>query len=68
MTVNLTKNKVMVLCKSGKISKEKFYLNNVEIKNSTSYKYLSIIFSASGAYRYCQGKKIYINIASRLDT
>ena len=28
--------------------------DNVEIENSMSYKYLSIIFSASGTYKYCQ--------------
>ena len=39
---------------NGKLSTDKFYLNNAEIENSNYYKYLGIIFSASGTYKYCQ--------------
>ena len=70
----------MVFCKSGKTSKEKFYFNNVGIENSMTYKYLSIIFSASGTYKYCleafkralraqlELTNCFSNIAPRLDT
>ena len=43
-----------VFCKSGKLSKEIFYLNGTEIQNSSSYKYLGILFSSSGTFSYCQ--------------
>ena len=54
LTVNLKKTKIVVFCKSGKLSKELFYYNGTQIQNSTSYKYLGIIFSSSGTFSYCQ--------------
>ena len=54
LTVNLKKTKIVVFCKSGKVSTDKFYFNDVQIENSNSYKYLGIVFSSSGTYKYCQ--------------
>ena len=54
LTVNLKKTKIVVFCKSGKILTDKFYFSDVQIENSNSYKYLGIIFSSSGTYKYCQ--------------
>ena len=54
LTVILKKTKIVVFCKSGKLSKELFYYNGTQIQNSTSYKYLGIIFSSSGTFSYCQ--------------
>ena len=54
LTVNLKKTKIVVFCKSGKLSQECFYYNGTQIQNSTTYKYLGIIFSSSGTFSYCQ--------------
>ena len=54
LTVNLKKTKVVVFCKGGKISCEKFYFNSIEIENTNSYKYLGVVFSASGTYKHCE--------------
>ena len=54
LTVNLKKTKIVVFCKNGKLSKEIFYFNGTEIQNSSSYKYLGILFSSSGTFSYCQ--------------
>ena len=52
--MNLKKTKVVVFCKKGKLSTEKFYYNGLEIENSTSYKYLGIVFSSSDTFTCCQ--------------
>ena len=44
----------MVFCKNGRLSTNRFYYDNIEIENSTSYQYLGIIFSSSGTFSYCQ--------------
>ena len=54
LTVNLKKTKIVVFCKSGKLSQECFYYNGTQIQNSTTYKYLGIMFSSSGTFSYCQ--------------
>ena len=54
LTVNLKKTKIVVFCKIGKLSQECFYYNSTQIQNSTTYKYLGIIFSSSGTFSYCQ--------------
>ena len=54
LTVNLKKTKVVVFCKNGQKSNELFYYNGEELQNSSSYKYLGIIFSSSGTFSYCQ--------------
>ena len=54
LSVNLKKTKVVVFCKNGRLSTDKFYYDNIEIENSISYKYLDIIFSSSGTFSYCQ--------------
>ena len=71
----------MVFCKSGKLSKEIFYFNGTEIQNSSSYKYLGILFSSSGTFSYCQSDlykralraqfkltKCFSNMTPKLDT
>ena len=60
---------------------DRFYYDNIEIENSTSYKYLGIIFSSSGTFSYCQTDlykralkaqfkltKCFSNISPKLDT
>ena len=54
LSVNLKKTKAVVFCKNGRLSTDRFYYDNTEIENSTSYKYLGIIFSSSGTFSYCQ--------------
>ena len=54
MSINLKKIKVVVFCKNGRLSTDRFYYDSTEIENSTSYKYLGIIFSSSGTFSYCQ--------------
>ena len=81
LTVNLKKTKIVVFCKSGKLSKETFYFNGTEIQNSSSYKYLGILFSSSGTFSYCQSDlykralraqfkltKCFSNMTPKLDT
>lgn len=50
MNVNLTKTKVMVFNKSGKIDMTKFYFRGSQLENVKKYKYLGIIFQASGCF------------------
>ena len=40
ITVNLKKTKIVVFCKSGKLSKEIFYFNGTEIQNTGPLKML----------------------------
>ena len=67
--------------KNGRLSTDRFYYDNIEIENSTSYKYLGIIFSSSGTFSYCQTDlykralkaqfkltKCFSNISPKLDT
>ena len=81
LSVNLKKTKVVVFCKNGRLSMDRFYYDNIEIENSTSYKYLDIIFSSSGTFSYCQTDlykralkaqfkltKCFSNISPKLDT
>ena len=81
LTVNLKKTKIGVFCKSGKLLKEIFYFNGTEIQNSSSYKYLGILFSSSGTFSYCQSDlykrdlkaqfkltKCFSNMTPKLDT
>ena len=44
----------MTFSKSGKLSYEKYYFNEVEVKHVNRYKYLGIIFASSGTFSYCQ--------------
>ena len=37
LTVDLKKTKIVVFCKSGNVSTDKFYFNDVQIENSNSY-------------------------------
>ena len=59
LCVNLKKTKLWYFAKNGRLSTDRFYYDNIEIENSTSYKYLGIIFSSSGTFSYF--KQIYIN-------
>ena len=81
LSVNLKKTKVVVFCKNGRLSTDMFYYDNIEIENSTSYKYLGMIFSSSGTFSYCQTDlykralkaqfkltKCFSNISPKLDT
>ena len=54
LTINPKKTTVEVFYKSGKVSTDTFYFNDVQIANSNACKYLGILFSTSGTYTYCQ--------------
>ena len=54
LSFNLKKTKIVVFCKNGRLSTDKFCYDNIEIENSTSYKYLGILFSSSGTFTYYQ--------------
>ena len=59
LSVNLKKTKVVVYCKNGRLSTDRFCYANIEIENSTSYKYLGIIFLHRE--HFITVKQIYIN-------
>ena len=54
LTINPKKTTIEVFYKSGKISTDTFYFNDVQTANSNACKYLVILFSTSGTYTYCQ--------------
>ena len=54
LNVNLNKTKVIIFNKGGKLVPRKLFYKGTEIQHSTSYKYLGIIFSASGSFTHCQ--------------
>ena len=54
LNVNLKKTNIIVFSKSGKMSDETFKYKDIEIKHVNTYKYLGIIFSASGTFSFCQ--------------
>ena len=77
----LRKQKLWYFAKNGRLSTDRFYYDNIEIENSTSYKFLGIIFSSSGTFSYCQTdlykralkaqcklSKWFSNISPKLDT
>ena len=48
LTVNTDKTKCMIFNKTGRLFRNKFYLNGVELENVRSYKYLGFLFTPSG--------------------
>jgi hypothetical protein len=50
MTVNLKKTKVLIFNTPGKIDKATFQLGGRLIENVSKYKYLGILFQASGSF------------------
>ena len=54
LIVNLKKTNIMTFCKNGRLSNEKYYFNDVEVKHVNRYKYLGIIFASSGTFSFCQ--------------
>ena len=54
LTVNLKKTQFITFSKSGRKCNCNFLYNNVEIEEVQSYKYLGILFSASGTFSHCQ--------------
>jgi hypothetical protein len=50
LTVNIDKTKVLVFNKPGRLIKTTVNFNNKQIENVTNYKYLGIMFSASGSF------------------
>jgi hypothetical protein len=52
LVVNLSKTKVLIFNKGGKLIKScQFVLNNQQLENVSSYCYLGIVFSASGLFK-----------------
>ena len=54
LTVNLKKTKVVIFYKNARLSKLKFTYKSMEIEHSLSYKYLGVLFNASGSFVNCQ--------------
>ena len=54
LTVNLKKTQIITFSKSGRKSNCNILFNNVEIEEVQSYKYLGVLFSASGTFSHCQ--------------
>jgi len=50
LEVNADKTKILIFNKSGRLLKDKFYFGTKLIDNTNKYKYLGIIFSASGSF------------------
>ena len=68
LDINISKTKVLIFNKSGRIKKNMlFKYNNVEIENVQKYTYLGVCFAASGTFSYAKpdihkkGLKPYIN-------
>ena len=68
LSVNVEKTKVLVFNKAGKLLKNNFLLNNNILENVTNYRYLGVIFSASGTFSlakdalYKNGLKCYFKL------
>lgn len=54
ISVNLKKTCIMTFCKNGKVSNVKYWYNDIEVKHVTTYKYLGILFSATGNFSPCK--------------
>lgn len=54
LEVNISKTKVLVFNKAGKILKDKFYFSEELLESVQHYRYLGIYFSASGVFNYGQ--------------
>ena len=50
LEVNLDKTNILIFNKSGRILKDHFFFRGSLLKNTNRYKYLGIIFSASGSF------------------
>ena len=50
LSVNLNKSKVLVFNKPGRLEKTKFYFGEQTLENVVKYKYLGLIFQASGCF------------------
>ena len=48
LTINCKKNKCMIFNQTGRLSKEKVFMNGVHLENVREYKYLGFIFTPSG--------------------
>jgi hypothetical protein len=48
LTINTDKTKCMIFNKTGRLFRNKFYLNGIELENVRSYKYLGFLFTPSG--------------------
>jgi len=62
------KTKVLIFNKSGKKLQKQFYYNNILLDNVTRYKYLGVIFQASGSFSeaqrelYNKGQKAFFKL------
>ena len=54
LSVNVNKTKVIVFNKAGRLINTKFFLDNKVLECVQSYKYLGILFSASGSFTAAQ--------------
>lgn len=50
MTINVKKTKVLIFNKAGRIDKSIFMMGKHQLENVRKYKYLGIIFQASGVF------------------
>lgn len=58
LCVNTSKTKIIVFNKAGRLSKAKFYLDDVELECVSEYKYLGVTFCSSGSFSLAQ-KQLY---------
>ena len=54
LDINIDKTKTIVFNKSGRILQYSFYFSGHSIKNVQTYKYLSVLFSASGTFSHAK--------------
>ncbi len=54
LTVNVSKSKVLIFNKSGRCLNGSYSIQNQALECVSSYKYLGVIFSASGSFRQTQ--------------
>ena len=48
LTINTDKTKVMIFNKTGRLRRRAFYINNTQLENVRSYKYLGFLLTPSG--------------------
>ena len=50
LDINIDKTKTIIFNKTGKLLPYKYYFNWEQIENVKNYKYLGVVFAASGSY------------------
>ncbi|KAK3099269.1 hypothetical protein FSP39_001936 [Pinctada imbricata] len=73
LEINTSKTKVMRVTKNGRKSTKSFYLGKKQLDNTDNYKYLGLIFSASGKFKMAKdnisdrGMKALFSLKSAID-